>query len=111
MPLEVQEALGAASPGSEWDSVWHLRRAASKAHGVFRPLRMWAPGGAPAPLPAASQQRRLDIPEQETHARSQPWQLPQPGQTRVSLQVVWGLDLQPSSLSEGTPTLTVEGEP
>ena len=43
VPLEVQEALGAASPRSEWDSVWHLRGAASKAHGVFRPLRMWAP--------------------------------------------------------------------
>ena len=52
---------------------------------------------------AASQQRRLDIPEQEMHARSQPWQLPQPRQTRVGLQVVWGLDMQPQQRKRRHP--------
>lgn len=45
MRLKAQESLGAASPGSKRGPVWHLCTVASKACGMFRPLRMWALGG------------------------------------------------------------------
>ena len=105
MPLEVQEAPGAASPRSEWDSVWHLHGAASKAHRVFRPLRMWAPGRGASPTSWLHPSRGAST------SRSRRCTLvlslgsfPSPGRRELACKLSGDWICSPSSVSEGTLT-------
>lgn len=112
VPLEVQEALGAASPGSERGSVWHLCGVASKARRVFRPLRMWAPGRG------ASSASWLHPSRGASTSRSRRRTLvlslgsfPSSGRRELACKSSGGWICSPSSVSEGTLMPDGRGEP